>query len=605
MCAAASGDPQSLHGAGMIVATGDTTGKIALYDPTCHLSFLSFSSGASDPDPSISSASARSGHSGRITSLVFAKGSQVLLSASVDGTVRAHDLLRYRPSFRVMTTPPHEDGSSLGLSHVMADPSGEFILAIGMNSPFAMYCWHLKTGKLMDLFSGHEAPITATAMDPLGRYCLTGSLDKTVRIWTLFTDANSAELTRSRHESTVLDVGTEITSLAFSPDGKHFLIASLSGLVTAYNTESQLVKFTLSAALDLPHTRSTNDLMVAKNKASQSYYSTVTYSKDGALIVAAGNGPFLVLYEAVTGIFLKVISMSDSLLLDGTLTRLNSKATPVYKNTSGLPGTSTSSLDRRSFFPEMRISHLDFLPDSRTFIALTTEGLSMYSLDGTAFSWQLPHNSILVEGQDITPETIRNCSDPITAFILALSIYDRDKNSARYLLLNPTKKSPSTTKEEVVSVIMSICLALPTTCKYYERILNLLADAFSTNMFNATSDASADTSMMMMVTSFPIDILLTWLNQLLLIHGHGIKQFVGASHSHMARLAASTSTATAAANSSENSVLLVSSNRTASVIIPSLTSLQSSIRKIYQPLMKVTSENTFMLKFLEESLCDH
>ncbi len=58
-------------------------------------------------------------HSAPVTGLAFLPNSAALVSASLDGTVRAYDLIRYR-NFRTMTSPtPQQFGC------VAVDPSGE------------------------------------------------------------------------------------------------------------------------------------------------------------------------------------------------------------------------------------------------------------------------------------------------------------------------------------------------------------------------------------------------------------------------------------------------------------------------------------------------
>jgi periodic tryptophan protein 2 len=58
-------------------------------------------------------------HTAPITGLAFLPNSAALVSASLDGTVRAYDLIRYR-NFRTMTSPTPQQ-----LGCVSVDPSGE------------------------------------------------------------------------------------------------------------------------------------------------------------------------------------------------------------------------------------------------------------------------------------------------------------------------------------------------------------------------------------------------------------------------------------------------------------------------------------------------
>ena len=63
-------------------------------------------------------------HTAPVTALAFLPHSAAMVSASLDGTVRAWDLLRYR-NFRTMTSPSPVQFNSLAV-----DPAGEVHLVV-------------------------------------------------------------------------------------------------------------------------------------------------------------------------------------------------------------------------------------------------------------------------------------------------------------------------------------------------------------------------------------------------------------------------------------------------------------------------------------------
>lgn len=71
-------------------------------------------------------------HTNAVTAVHFMTNNHTLLSASLDGTVRAWDLFRYR-NFRTFTTPSPRQFVSLS-----SDPSGEVICAGTLDS-FEVY----------------------------------------------------------------------------------------------------------------------------------------------------------------------------------------------------------------------------------------------------------------------------------------------------------------------------------------------------------------------------------------------------------------------------------------------------------------------------------
>lgn len=72
---------------GSVIASGGDDGKVKLWSVTSGFCFVTFNE-----------------HTAGITDLCYVKGGHAILSASLDGTVRAFDLVRYR-NFRTLTTP--------------------------------------------------------------------------------------------------------------------------------------------------------------------------------------------------------------------------------------------------------------------------------------------------------------------------------------------------------------------------------------------------------------------------------------------------------------------------------------------------------------------
>ena len=50
-------------------------------------------------------------------------------------------------------------------SSVAVDPSGDVVCA-GSKDTFQMFVWSMRTGQLLDVFSGHEGPISTLAFNP-------------------------------------------------------------------------------------------------------------------------------------------------------------------------------------------------------------------------------------------------------------------------------------------------------------------------------------------------------------------------------------------------------------------------------------------------------
>ena len=127
---------------GTNVVTGGDDGKVKVWQTSTGFCTVTFTE-----------------HVAPVKAVTFAKGGNVVISASVDGTVRAFDLLRYR-NFRTMTTPEPTAFASLAV-----DAAGE-VVAAGSADSFDIYVWALQTGKLLDVLAGHEGPVSSLAFSP-------------------------------------------------------------------------------------------------------------------------------------------------------------------------------------------------------------------------------------------------------------------------------------------------------------------------------------------------------------------------------------------------------------------------------------------------------
>lgn len=71
----------------------------------------------------------------------------------------------------------------------------------------------MKLGKLLEILSGHEGPVTSLAFSPVptSSTLISGSWDKTVKIWNCIESS-------SDHET--IDVLSDVTCVTFKPNGE-------------------------------------------------------------------------------------------------------------------------------------------------------------------------------------------------------------------------------------------------------------------------------------------------------------------------------------------------------------------------------------------------
>jgi periodic tryptophan protein 2 len=391
---------------GQNIATGGEDGKVKVWNVTSGFCFVTF------PE-----------HTAGVSTVEFAKGGQVLFSASLDGTVRAYDLVRYR-NFRTFTSPTPVQFCSLAV-----DPSGEVVCAGSIDS-FEIYMWSVQTGKLLDVLSGHTAPVAGLAFSPSGDQLASASWDRSVRLWSVFGRARTSE---------PITVSSEATALAFRPDGKEICAATLDGQLSFIDVAEGQISSVIEGRRDISGGRKAEDRTTAANNPSSKHFNSVTYTADGACVLAGGSSKYVVIYDRAEGVMVKKFQISENLSLDGTQEMLDSRnmteagAIDTIDTTGDasdledrldhtLPGAQRGDLSKRRYRRDARTNCVRFSATGRSWAAASTEGLLIYSLDeSTSFD---PFDLTL----DLTPESILSTLESgeyLVALVMALRLNER------------------------------------------------------------------------------------------------------------------------------------------------------------------------------------
>lgn len=321
-------------------------------------------------------------HTSGVTACEFAKRGNVLFTASLDGSIRAWDLIRYR-NFRTFTAP-----TRLSFSSIAVDPSGEVICAGSLDS-FDIHIWSVQTGQLLDQLAGHEGPVAALDFAPNGGTVVSGSWDRTVRIWSIFGRTQTSE---------PLQLQADVLDVAFRPDSKQIAVSTLDGQLTFWSVSDASQQASVDGRRDVSGGRKLTDRRTAANAAGTKAFGAIKYSADGTCILAGGTSKYICLYDVQSGTLVKKFTVSVNLSLDGTQEFLNSRnlteAGPAGliddqgeasdledRIDRTLPGSSRGDLSRRKARPEVSVTAVGFSPTGRAFCAASTEGLLVYSLD--------------------------------------------------------------------------------------------------------------------------------------------------------------------------------------------------------------------------------
>ena len=249
--------------------------------------------------------------------------------------------------------------------------------------------WSVQTGKLLDVLTGHEGPISALAFSPTGNTLASASWDKSVRLWSVFGRSRAVE---------PFSLSADVLALAFRPDGHELAASTLDGQISFWDITQGKQTGVIEGRKDISGGRRADDRMAATNNASGKAFTSLAYTADGGCIIAGGNSKYVVIYDVHEGVMVKKFQISQNLSLDGTEEFLDNRrltdAGPLDliddrgdqsdvedRLDSSLPGAQKGDMSKRRYRQEARTKCVRFSPTGRAWGAASTEGLLIYSLD--------------------------------------------------------------------------------------------------------------------------------------------------------------------------------------------------------------------------------
>ena len=319
-------------------------------------------------------------HTAKITGLQYALNkSNLLISSSLDGTIRAYDLIKYK-NFRIMTTPKQAQ-----LICCSVDYSGE-IVAAGSLDTYNIFVWSIKTGDLIDVLNGHTGPVSCLAFSHINDILISGSWDNTVKMWELYTKKGISE---------TYEHNSKITAIALSPNDKEVAVSTLNGELYTWDIDTGSIKNILDVSKDIWGGRLNEEKIAAKNATRNKYLNSIHYNLPGNLLICGGNSQYVLIYDMQYQILIKKFVLTHNRSLNGLLYKLNSK----YDNNKTLLQQDNNGLDsedeleynnkqknilpgnKTNLIPEVKINSIKFSNTNRSFAVGTTEGIYIYSLD--------------------------------------------------------------------------------------------------------------------------------------------------------------------------------------------------------------------------------
>ncbi|XP_074599677.1 periodic tryptophan protein 2 homolog isoform X2 [Brevipalpus obovatus] len=432
----------------LVLASGGTDCKIRIWDTISGFCFVTFSEE----------------HKGPITALEFQPNSpgKVLVSASLDGTVRAFDLTRYR-NFRTLTGPSESKPAQF-ISLAVDLIGGDFIAAGSQNFP-EIFLWSLKAGRLLECLAGHEGPVSGLKFSPVNNILISCSWDRTVRTWNLF---EGRKCTRE-----VLQLGSDALSLSIRPEGNQIAVSSVNGNIYFFDPESgEMIGAPIEGQKDLGFTKTVKDEAQDRDK----FFTSLAYSSDGQYLICGGQSKSICIYHAEEKVLVKRFTLTRNQSLEGIFDYISKRKRAEFGFNEALiraredgdyapislPGVKQGDVGERDANPIIATYCVQFSPTMRSFVAATTEGLLIYSLD--TFDYFDPYEL----SEDVTPSSVKACienGEYLDALMQSLKLKDTQ------LFAMSIERTP-------LSDIPLVVKNLP--LKYVELSLSFLSSALET-----------------------------------------------------------------------------------------------------------------------------
>ncbi|XP_063233160.1 periodic tryptophan protein 2 homolog [Bacillus rossius redtenbacheri] len=391
---------------GQHIATGGEDGKVKVWNTSTGFCFVTFDK-----------------HTSGVSAVQFSRNCKFVISASLDGTVRAFDMTRYR-NFRTFTSL-----RPVQFACVALDSTGEFVAAGGQDV-FEIYLWSMKINRLLEVLCGHEGPVAGVAFSPAPASTALASVswDKTLKLW------NAVEK-GGTHET--VHLSADGLCVTYRPDGEVVAVATLDGQISFFDCKTTQQVGNIEGRNDLGSGRADTDLVTAKQSLKGKSFNSLAYTADGKCILAGGQSKNVCIYSIADAILIKKFEITQNRSFDAVDDFINRRKMTQYGNvdlvetrdadqgggaTIRLPGVRRGDMASRAFKPEVRVRCLQFSPTGQAWAAVTTEGLLVYSLD-VSLVFDPFHLEV-----GITPDTIRSTlqrGDSAQALMMALKLNEK------------------------------------------------------------------------------------------------------------------------------------------------------------------------------------
>eukprot|EP00923_Selenidium_pygospionis_P018061 GHVN01031637.1.p1 GENE.GHVN01031637.1~~GHVN01031637.1.p1 ORF type:complete len:323 (-),score=26.60 GHVN01031637.1:171-1139(-) len=159
------------------------------------------------------------GHKGSVSNGQFTQNGNYFMSCGQDKTIRLWNPHKGLP------IKDYKGPHNREVSGVSIYPDNSRFVSVG--AEYAAFLWDVSTGRILRKFSGHEGKLYCCTLAPGAEVLLTGSYDKTVRLWDLKAHSSFKPI------QTISDATDTLTSIAVTDH--EIITASVDGHLRTYD----------------------------------------------------------------------------------------------------------------------------------------------------------------------------------------------------------------------------------------------------------------------------------------------------------------------------------------------------------------------------------
>jgi dynein assembly factor with WDR repeat domains 1 len=182
-------------------------------------------------------------------------------------------------------------------------------------------CVSLSRDRCIHTLAGHHGEISSTQFSYTGELCISGSIDRTCKIWDVATGQNVQVRQHPRRTARVIirypddniclqtlrGHNDEILDVSFNATGSKLVTASADGTSRIYNTMTGSLSIDLSMVLSILYRSIYKGACQAILIGHEAEISKVTFNPQGSKVLTASSDKVARLWEAETGDCLQML----------------------------------------------------------------------------------------------------------------------------------------------------------------------------------------------------------------------------------------------------------------------------------------------------------